>query len=194
MAGNTYARKCRLYSIQTSIFLSESNGFTIGKYGKIYRTTDSGQNWDRYTFYDDIKQLQFVSTSLAFVASGKDVYTTEDSGQTWKYLSTFEKRIVSLKFINENTGYLITLSSVYKTTDGGVTWEEKNNGITTNFQDNLLCIDFADENTGIISGGSYEDTVTYKTSDGGETWTSIYEDDYSISTFDFIDKERHRIS
>jgi len=169
-------------------FFDEAHGFVIGRDGVIFETLDGGVNWKGYTFYNSISQLQFLTSTTAFVAAGKDIYTTIDSGDTWQYQSSLEQEVINFKFLSETTGYLITTNFVYKSIDGGMSWIKKDNGITTNFLDDLFSVDFIDENIGIISGGASENNkVVYKTTDGGETWNK--QESISFKQIEFINSE-----
>jgi photosystem II stability/assembly factor-like uncharacterized protein len=59
--------------------------------------------------------------------------------------------------------------NVIRTTNGGATWELIATGITGTNSD-ILAIDFADENIGLVA--AYNGTVA-RTTDGGATWNII---------------------
>lgn len=86
--------------------------------------------------------------------------------------------IWSARFTDAKTGCAATWNqdefsmSILRTTNGGATW-------STVFQDmprGATAVDFADNNTGVVVGGSFDYLVGYRTTNGGSTWSSMFSD------------------
>jgi photosystem II stability/assembly factor-like uncharacterized protein len=171
-------------------FFDDNNGILIGynvtnsavstTAGVIYKTTDGGLSWSLMSFiFDD--QGQFPPCSIQVMSVTKamlmgefgSVYSTDDMGTTWKYISSLPQNgtVCSMHFADEKTGYAAALSGIYKTVDGGKNWTMKFNA---NYPCNTVSsIHFCDKNNGYAvgeGGVSPNYSLILRTTDGGETW------------------------
>ncbi|MCX6157978.1 MAG: YCF48-related protein [Ignavibacteriae bacterium] len=162
-------------------FINESVGFIVGgRYwsgGRIFKTTDSGNNWSQFSpdpTTNFINSVFFTSDSVGYVA-GDDgrVLKTTNQGNNW--ISIINSGVIynqfsSIYFINSNTGFVAGESgSLYKTTNGGANWLFDSTRVTEHLWD----IKFKDNNTGFITVGGYYVSVTgkvLKTTNSGSTW------------------------
>ena len=169
------------YDLYGVFFTNENEGYATGARGRILKTTNGGNTWDEYApTYIDIKQLDFISDSIAYMLVGNEIYKTTDGGKTILNMGAplSGEKTRQFDFIDELTGYSISggetgtsssENSVCKTIDGGKTWVKTHDSYRV--MDDLYCLDFIDENTGFVSGG-YNQPQLKKTTDGGKTWTT----------------------
>ncbi len=119
-------------------FADDFNGWTVGEYGYIYHTSDGGSTWEKQAGFFDISELDGSIVAGTFLfdvsavdagtawASGIDSYITmtEDSGKTWKNISTGipKTHFFSIYSSNPNTVLVGGNGTFVYTTDGGKTW------------------------------------------------------------------------
>lgn len=141
----------------------------VGDAGNIFRSTNNGNSWARYTE----PSVNFKSVFTL----GTNVWITSDNGKVYKSTTTstvitpyntgVTTSINSIVFTDANTGYLCGNNGiVLKSVDGGLTWSPSATGITTT--SNLNSIHFKDASNGIVAGNG---GVSYMTSNGGSSWT-----------------------
>jgi len=165
------------------LFTDSLHGWILMGTVNMYRTADGGGKWTRHIIDSvavvndsDPKLGEFISKDLLFLdpqqgwlATSWGLYSSSDSGKTWKRFNR-EYSFAGVHFFNSMDGWAtggtpITLRNDYfKTSDGGVTWESQTSRITGQ---TLWGVDFVDEMTGwaVGSGG----TIIH-TKDGGKTW------------------------
>jgi len=159
-------------------FINSSTGFmVIGEpgygfysYGRIYKTTNSGFNWNRIlldtTGY--LTKLYFINNNTGF-AYGTKIYKTTDSGSSWIFKGTGGFK--SMSFVNPLTGYACgrvdpSIVILSKSTNGGDSWSNFNTDITGYYL-NMRDLHFWNLNTGLIIGDNH---VCAKTTNGGTNW------------------------
>src|SRR5579862_6877593 len=97
-----------------------TNGGVVGPNGFIFRTTNAGKSWTRYTVRWDAQQMQFISPSVgwAIVSSPANcgtgrcsyaVVATSDGGKNWSLQLNGGRcwQIESLDFITFEEGWVI---------------------------------------------------------------------------------------
>lgn len=160
-------------------FVNESIGTIIGEQGVLLNTSNGGNLWNVVSMgtSSNLNSISFVkvggeTTNTGFVAGSNGIiFKTTNAGVTWTQLNSGTTEIlIDISFADLNTGYVVGHNgTVIKTTNGGTTWVSQNTGINNI---NYLGVNFIDQNTGVISGGSPTFTNGYilKTTDGGTTW------------------------
>jgi len=157
-------------------FVSEQNGFVISSSGfsapsGLYKTTDSGINWQKHSSGLNGVDLLFLDSLSGFIA-GSTIYKSTSGGENWftANISVPTGPVVKIFFINSTIGWAITnyssIQNVYilKSTDSGENWFEQYSNL---FFPSFTSINFVDSLYGWIS---CLNGYPYKTTDGGLNW------------------------
>ncbi|OQX78489.1 MAG: hypothetical protein B6D64_06540 [Bacteroidetes bacterium 4484_276] len=156
-------------------FSTPSIGWGAGKGSHLYKTTDGGESWtDTSTGFDYWLRLMSIPDSQNIYLGSTDGYVVKssDQGNTWVDVSPMIQNHTvegGFAFPDSITGYIALENNstgtgkIIKTVNGGSTWENLDYGDTQT----LVCMSFADKQTGIISLSNKKLLVTH---DGGITW------------------------
>ncbi|MCB0722962.1 MAG: T9SS type A sorting domain-containing protein [Ignavibacteriae bacterium] len=115
-------------------FINQNTGFMPARDGRIFKTTDFGNNWDtisRITFTnEDLRTIDFVNSNTGFVGGTTALlYSTTNGGYNWTRENIGFLTIRRLRFVNDTIGWVVgTSGRIYKTTTGG----DPITGITNN--------------------------------------------------------------
>ena len=165
--------------------------------GAVVLTSDSGKNWSLSEVNEQPISLFFLDDSLGWMVTDRGVWTTNESGRTWKKLPGLKKGILQVYFLNPSHGFAIGFpKAVYETTDAGQHWAKvaAAERPATDREDTVYeCISF-DGQHGIIAGNVSQPgddaevwinpaearlhkerqskLVILETRDGGATWES----------------------
>jgi len=165
------------------INIISSNEIYIGTSNGLYKTIDTGDNWQFCNISGYIKEVKFTTEQIGYLCKNNKIYKTFDSGTSWilNYTLTVEEDnyIHSLCFIDEQTGFFVAetvfdpnnmpehFGVIYKTNNGGLTWEQKQwcfyPQISINNDENYL---YTCGKIGIWG-------AIYKSCDNGESWIEI---------------------
>jgi photosystem II stability/assembly factor-like uncharacterized protein len=168
-----------LYDVQ---FLDAQNGFVVGEFGKILKTTDGGQTWydkqaslvgEEYfdimelpTFFDvDFKD---ANEGYAVGLEGRVAHTT-DGGETWAWVehgvAEYDAPFYSLDTLPNGSVWSVGGSgqAVYMPPGGQLGKGNLGTRVTNWIRD----VEFYDDNVGWMVGGF---GFIMNTSDGGKTW------------------------
>ena len=165
--------------------IDESNIWVGSSNGKIYNTSDGGQNWT--TQFSDASVTPFINYIEMFdaqngIAMGDATLSTKpaiflktsNGGQSWisqnsESFGGFSGDIWRrMDFVNPSVGYFLQSGGsnpqkIFKTVNGGQNWIELEN---TGYAQILK---FYSENVGYY----YNNGTIFRTTDGGATWTSF---------------------
>lgn len=174
-----------LHNIKDVYFTSSSDGIAVGEYGKILRTTDSGDSWSEIAIDSEVglNSISFIDASNGWAGGFKNddpdqsaVYKTIDGGASWSetILSTdnMPNQINQIKFLDNNNGWAVGSGEIIKTTDGGDTWSP----ILSVAYDSmgqggfLNSINVTDANIIEVIG---QNGIIYKTYDAGNNWKVV---------------------
>jgi len=148
--------------------VSQTEAFSIGWQGNVFKTTDGGQSWSPIMVLgttDHWADLDFSDPLQGkLLSENGSLYTTTDGGDTWQAKATpAQSNYMRMQFFDENNGYLHEPSSgLYSTSNGGQNWT-------------LVSID----KVGLFSrfffttptsGWAIGNGNVYKTTNGGVTW------------------------
>jgi photosystem II stability/assembly factor-like uncharacterized protein len=142
-------------------FVNVNTGFVAGNLGKVYKTTNGGQNWFSLNTNttSNLYDIYMLNASTGFICgSSNALYRTTDGGISWNMMNISglpSGYISSLKMSDGNTGYATAVLSspltayILKTSDSGLNWFVSFSATTTSLQ----CLDFLNS-TNTITGGS----------------------------------------
>lgn len=171
-------------------FINSDTGIAVGFHvtpnnlGKIYISTDAGENWfQQYSGLNTMfNQVEFVDSKIGYIAAGESILNdkgkilkTTTSGFTWDTLSISDhNKLFSISIIASSKilGFG-NLGTIIKSTDSGFSWNNISKSLIGS-KTNLNKIRFSSSNTGYIVGDS---GVILKTTDQGEIWIDTYYND-----------------
>lgn len=153
--------------------VSSTVGYITGHNFTVLKTVNSGSSWQvqSHGILNSLTDSYFINATTGFVTStsnpGMGLLKSTNEGVNWSYQNT-QKQFESVYFVNQTTGFASGVYGVvYKTSNGGNSWSLKDSiGNNTD----LYSIHFANENTGYIVGGKYDNALILKTTNGGESW------------------------
>jgi len=161
-------------------FVTDTVGWMVGELGRIYRTDDGGQTWERQ--YAGTKRpflaVACIDERTAWIA-GKEgsVYGTTDGGVTWTPAATGSTRhVFTLQFPTRERGHGAgDYGAMIHTEDGGRTWTVANVPPEVVLPDSALDIGVepGDVNLYAVSYHAWlvgEFGIIMASDDGGRTW------------------------
>jgi photosystem II stability/assembly factor-like uncharacterized protein len=168
--GNNWANVLPQFGYDAgSFFLNSNTGWCNYDNGHIFKTTNSGINWQLVysnPAYSYGQEMFFTdaNTGYAILDSGfiSKILKTSDGGTNWIVLNPgLINYFKSIFFVNENTGYISgNGGNVTKTTDAGNSWAISWTGWGTSWND----IHFLDPYVGYVCG---DNSIILKTTNGG---------------------------
>ncbi len=180
------------------MFVDAINGWAVGDFGTIIKTSDGGDNWELLTTaeFPNLRCLFFVNSQVGWVAGERGlILKTSDAGQNWiqqNEISSTLNNIYDIHFTDEMNGWAVggwpNLQQVLlKTTDGGDNWVAQPQMFATS----IRRVFFLNSNIGWIV---FNLGMTFKTTDAGQTWTQqTFSADYPNKIF-FIDENTGWVS
>lgn len=157
--------------LHATYFVDANQGWAVGDWGLIVRTTDGGKSWQRQEsgVANSLSRVQFVSASSGWTvgSQGRILHTT-DGGQSWiAQASPVEDDLSALSFVDDQHGWIGAAGGVLRTSDGGHAWT-----IAGGVPDPVEDIQFFDNDEGVLIcdrdiawGGQI-----LTSSDGGASW------------------------
>ena len=142
-------------------FINEIKGFAIG--GSLYKTINSGINWEKVTAAPGGSDILFTDTLVGFIGASGSIFKTIDGGESW-YATQGSTGAGRIFFINETTGWAIRNNEIYKTTDRGENWFVQFAALNGASYSGIY---FVDSLYGWTANGNAR---PYKTTDGGNSW------------------------
>ncbi|MEO0895753.1 MAG: YCF48-related protein [Bacteroidota bacterium] len=152
--------------------VTDSSAYFVGMDGKIWRTTNRGEEWTISGQTDWLPVRAIASQNeMKAVAVGGDGYNngliwrTLDGGENWIRVDTPNIELRDICFVNETTGFAAGYGSILKTTNGGQSWE-----FTRAEGEFFSALFFLDQRRGFAVGRTGS---IVKTEDQGETWNRL---------------------
>ena len=168
-------------------FVNSVTGFIASNSGKVYKTTNSGNNWQGFTVNNlinyGINCLDFVNENTGFAGTNMSrIAKTTNGGINWQVKvidSLLGESLTGISIPSLDTGYAVGKNgSNLKTTNGGINWQVSNLPNTLYMDD--IC--FLNNTTGYCAGREGRGVIR-KTTNGGVSWITFYFD----SVFYFAD-------
>ncbi|MBL8016386.1 MAG: T9SS type A sorting domain-containing protein [Ignavibacteria bacterium] len=154
------------YYADVSFFDAQTGWVLNNKF--VMKTTNSGMNWKRYTFFNTYSGLSnwfFLNKNTGWIVQYKYLHFTSNGGDNWSIIDTTLPTVYSMFFLDQYNGWLSGYAGlIKKTTNGGVNWVFLNSQVP----DNLNSITFTDQNTGICAG---DWGTILNTTNGGLNWS-----------------------
>jgi photosystem II stability/assembly factor-like uncharacterized protein len=134
----------------------------------IYRSTDSGVNWNQVNLPGDPVVVGLGKNGTTFFAGTTygGIHRSTDDGVTWEQVSSAN---VVNTFYSHSSGFYANaqVQQVMRTTDNGNSWETVNNGISfTN-----IIASFSSSGSTMFAGSLYNGV--YSTNDAANGWVEI---------------------
>jgi len=117
-------------------FVDEKNGWIVGDYGTILRTTDGGQNWEKQKSgipsllllsgtFPLLMDVKFIDPLKGWaVGESGTILHTSDGGNTWKIQESGISYLLNgVTFTDGLNGWVIGYGTILHATDGGKHWE-----------------------------------------------------------------------
>ncbi len=150
-------------------------------YGRIYRTTNSGYDWNNIT--DNVPgdgawvtpYLQDHNDPNTLYLAYEDVYKSINRGDTWTKISNFggyNMRALAVAPSNSDYIYTATYNNLYRTKDGGANWTN----IVGNIPNTItyIAIDPNNPERVFVTTSNYTSgEKVYMSEDAGDNWTNI---------------------
>jgi photosystem II stability/assembly factor-like uncharacterized protein len=157
-------------------FITEDEGWAVGKNGLIMYTNDGGVTWDIQHKHSEklFWSVFFIDENEGWTVGWRDIYHTTDRGDTWERQNrpSVIGDLIDVFFINPDTGWIVgTYKIILKTVDGGNNWTKIMNSSSGFAGFRSVC--FSDDMNGCVVGGetTFHDGIIKVTNDGGITWT-----------------------
>ena len=170
--GSNWSYKpANLFNTYGSFILNDSNGWIVGKDGKIFKTTNYGNNWiEKYSnITNSLRDVFFINQNTGIIVgdSGR-ILKTNNGGNTWYPVnSNIIIPLYDIAFSTQNEFCVVGhAGKIIKSTDLGENWNELSYGSYYTIND----LDFINSNTGIAVS---DKGFILKTINGGNTWDII---------------------
>ncbi|MDP3150106.1 MAG: YCF48-related protein [Ignavibacteria bacterium] len=155
-----------------------TNIYSVGKFGNISKSTDTGGTWvPKFSAVTttQLRMIKFTSSQVGYVGGGTSstgfLLKTINGGTTWDNVGKdFLGQVYSFDIVNADVWYVGTgTNKLFKTTDAGATFVEQTQSVIVSTSTDYNDMGFIDANNGyaVSSGGGI-----IKTTDGGTTWVT----------------------
>jgi len=141
--------------------------------GRVFRTSDGGQNWEQVSVFDkDLYDVKFVTDDIGWVVGFGIISKTTDGGISWHdQLLDPLGRFYTCYFADSLKGWAVGYvgTEIYHTEDGGLTWNKQ----SLNPAGTYFSIAFSDSNNGWIAGhtlNGYYYASLFRSTNGGSNW------------------------
>ena len=159
----------------------------VGVGGRVWTSTDAGQNWRavaRLPYGGHVEFISFLDerTGWAASAESRQLWATGDGGRTWKEIALPQQAggLAAIVLRTTLAGYLLDNRGVlFSTQDGGQTWSSQALGVdheslSIPVLTPCAAVRFSDEHCGTVilglAGDGKSEVWAMRTTDGGQSW------------------------
>lgn len=175
-------------------FVNSSIGYIISYSGKIFKTTNGGNNWINLidSLNQALRSTGFFDGNTGIIGtldSTRVLFRTTNGGLNWTHISasiqgTVPKGICGISIVNSNvafaSGRYFCPANVIKTTNAGLNWISL--PLDTSLVRSIVDCHFWSQDSGFIVGGYSTinqyytgKSVILKTTNGGLNWIRVYQ-------------------
>jgi photosystem II stability/assembly factor-like uncharacterized protein len=158
--------------VRSISFSGPSTGITVCQNGKIFRTSNSGLNWNTVFDNQTFGWGSQIINDTGYVCCSQ-LYKTVNGGLNWSSVNDTSLQAMNVSFINGKTGFICgaprSHNYISKTTNGGINWIP----IPVNLNNFLIIAIYAQDENNIIACSS--SGKIYKTNNGGIIWNEIFD-------------------
>ncbi len=161
-------------TVNDLLFYDRDYGVAFCGSGKVFITTDGGENWAQKTtsISSEIFSATHIGDTIIAVGQNGKIIRSADKGHTWtQSISGTSFRILSVDKDNMNNLFAVgDFGTIIKSTDHGLTWSNKQSPLLTT----LRSIDIYN-NIFTIVGGDFQDELgkILRSTDNGNTWIDV---------------------
>lgn len=165
-------------------FKDELDGFCVGEFGAIIKTSDGGITWVDKSFptQKTLLRISGCDSLVLIVGTGGTILRSIDFGESWESLNLVNNVDIWGVFTFTNSVSMICTKDgqLLKTSDSGNSWQIDTIGYPLVYWD----LKFMDSVTGFISCG---DGIILKTTDAGNSWQPKQTGDmYSLYSLEIL--------
>lgn len=159
------------FQINSSHFIDANNGFIVGLFGKIEKTSNGGSTWINQSVTNTYMLFGVNFTNLTTGWSCGlfgIILKTTNGGTSWNLqFSGTTNDLLRIQFVSSTTGWVCGRSgTILKSITGGTLWQSQTSGTT----EDLLGLSFVSSTTGWVVGAN---GTILKTTNGGTNWTTL---------------------
>lgn len=188
--GFQWQRGSHFYDVT---FADSLNGWVVGQFGSIIRTTDGGNTWSAQTSPSGqtLRNVHFVNAQIGcIVGDAGTILRTTNGGATWAaQTSGTTQDLHDVFLLDAQNGWATgNNSTALKTTNGGMTWVPTS--VTPNNLQ-LRAIAFLNPDTGLVVGQISNSIIMYgaRTTSGGADWGAYWNitgDTYALNSMSMV--------
>ena len=148
-------------------FSASETSLYAGTWGGVYRSTDDGETWTRFSLAGAVNDLDASGTRFFAGAFTGVLGSIDNSLMTWTAgrPGLTDTYVSAIALIGTNIFAAVKEEGVWRSTDNGANWTEVNSGLPT-----LSIYAFAVSGTSLFAG---TDVGVVVSSDSGASWTDV---------------------
>jgi photosystem II stability/assembly factor-like uncharacterized protein len=110
-------------AIEELQFTSATNGYAIGRFGRILKTTNAGVSWTSLSspVSETLNDLYFFDDNTGIIVGNNVILRTTNGGSSWGKTNA-DRSLRSISFLNAQKGIAAASDKLFMSEDGGVTW------------------------------------------------------------------------
>ncbi len=145
---------------------------------KVYRSTDDGASWTSVgsaLSNTGVNAIDYIGDTSIYAGTTSGVYTSNDSGGTWKAAGLQGMSISAIRVISQNTGstniFAATRRGVLRSTNDGMSWSFVNSGLSDTVVTALAVYPKTQGSTEILAGT--QGGKIFLSTNNGDNWSDV---------------------